>query len=186
MITNARTRGSRAADAGSRGYRRTDAMTRSGCRWTNFMTGSSYRRTNTMTGSGCRWTDAMESFMPTFPLAAMVLIIKILVIMLTDAMSPPIGISLFKIPPVMRIALIPRIPLRRIPVTGSDNIGGWISIIRRPAILIAEKLMQYSIQKPITLVKGPRRIIPDPRVRVRILGRGCIVIASITLTIRRG
>jgi hypothetical protein len=135
-----------------------------------------------MTRSGYRRTNAMESFMPTFPLAAMVLIIKILVVMLTDAMSAPIGMLLFKRLPVMRIALIPRIPLRRIPDLRSDNIGGWISIIRRPAILIAEKLIQYSIQKPITLVKGPRRIIPDPRVGVRILGRGCIVIASITWT----
>jgi len=124
----------------------------------------------------------MESFMPTFPLAAMVLIIKILVVMLTDAMSAPMGILLFKSLPVMRIALIPRIPLRRIPGLGSDNIGGRVSVIRGPAILIAEILMHYSIQKPITLVKGPRRIIPDPRVRVRILGLRCIVIASITWT----
>ena len=124
--------------------------------------------------------------MPTSPVAPMVLIIKILVIMLTNAMSAPIGVLLIKILPVMRIALIPRIPLRRIPVIGSGNIGGRISVIRGPPILIAEKIMQYSIQKPITLVKGPRRIIPDPRVGVRILGRGCIVIASITLTIRRG
>jgi hypothetical protein len=129
--------------------------------------------------------------MPTSPLAAMVLIIKILVIILTNAMSAPIGIPLFKILPVMRIALVPRIPLRRIPGLWSDNIGGRVSVIWGPAILIAEILMQYSIQKPITLVIGPRRIIPDPRVRVSILGRGWIVIssitliASITLTIRR-
>ena len=92
-----------------------------------------------------RRTDALESLMPTFPLAAMVLIIKILVITLTNVMSAPIGILLFKIPPVMRIALIPRIPLRRIPVIGSDNIGGRISVIRGPPVLIAEELMQYSI-----------------------------------------
>ena len=87
----------------------------------------------------------MESLIPTSPLAAMVLIIKILVIMLTNVMSAPIGILLFKSLPVMRIALIPRIPLRRIPVIGSDNIGGRISVIRGPAILIAEELIQYSI-----------------------------------------
>ena len=98
-----------------------------------------------MTRSGYRRTDAMESLIPTSPLAAMVFIIKILVITLTNAMSAPIGILLFKSPPVMRIALIPHIPLRRIPVIGSDNIGGRISVIRGPAILIAEELMQYSI-----------------------------------------
>ena len=87
----------------------------------------------------------MGSLLPAFPLAAMVFIIKILVICLADAMSAPIGILLFKIPPVLRIALIPRIPLGRIPVIGSDDIGGRISVIRGPAILIAEKMLQYSI-----------------------------------------
>ena len=87
----------------------------------------------------------MESLIPTFPLAAMVFIIKILVISLTNAMSAPIGVLLFKTLPVMRIVLIPRIPLRRIPVIGSDNIGGRVSVIRGPAILIAEEMLQYSI-----------------------------------------
>jgi hypothetical protein len=87
----------------------------------------------------------MESLIPTSPLAAMVLIIKFLVITLTNAMSAPIGIPLFKILPVMRIALIPRIPLRRIPVIGPDNIGGRVRVIRGPAILFAEELLQYSI-----------------------------------------
>ena len=86
----------------------------------------------------------MESLIPTFPLATMVLIIKILVILLTNAMSAPIGVLLFKSPPVLRIALVPRIPLRRIPIIGSDDIGGRISVIRGPAILIAEKMLQYS------------------------------------------
>jgi hypothetical protein len=75
----------------------------------------------------------------------MVLFIKILVIMVTGAVAAPIGISLLKILPVMRIALIPRIPLRRIPDLGSDNISGRISVIRGPAILIAEVLIQQSI-----------------------------------------
>jgi hypothetical protein len=87
----------------------------------------------------------LESLMPTSTLAAMVFIIKILVITLADAMSPPIGIPLFKILPVMRVALIPHMIVRRIPVNGSDNIGRRIRVIGRPAILIAEKLIQYSI-----------------------------------------
>ena len=77
----------------------------------------------------------MESALPTFPLATMVLIIEILVITLADAMSVPIGVLLFKSLPVMRVALIPRIPLRRIPDLGPDNVGGRIGVIRRPAIL---------------------------------------------------
>jgi hypothetical protein len=100
------------------------------------------RRTNPMTGSAYRRTDPMESLIPTFPLATMVFIIKFLVIPLADAMSAPIGILLFKIPPVMRIVLIPHVPLRRIPVIGSDNIDGRISVIRGPAILIAEEMIQ--------------------------------------------
>jgi hypothetical protein len=95
-----------------------------------------------MTRRGYRRTDALESLMPTSPLAAMVLIIKILVITLADAMSAPIGILLFKTLPVVRVSLIPRIPLRRIPVIGPDNIGGRISVIRGPSILIAEELIQ--------------------------------------------
>jgi hypothetical protein len=95
-----------------------------------------------MTRSGYRRTDAMEALIPASPLAVMVFIIKILVITLTNPMPAPIGILLFKIPPVMRIALIPRIPLRRIPIIGSDNIGGRVRVIRGPPILIAEELIQ--------------------------------------------
>ena len=77
--------------------------------------------------------------MPTSPLAMMVLIIKILAIALAGMMSAPIGILSLKICPVMRISLVPRIPLRLIPVIGSDNIGRRIRIIWGPAILISEK-----------------------------------------------
>ena len=54
--------------------------------------------------SSPRRGTAMESFMPTSPLATVVFIIKIPVITLTNAMSAPIGIVLFKILPVMRIS----------------------------------------------------------------------------------
>jgi hypothetical protein len=43
---------------------------------------------------------ALEAFIPTFPVATMVLIVKLLVITLTNAMAAPIGIPLFKILPV--------------------------------------------------------------------------------------
>jgi hypothetical protein len=86
-----------------------------------------------------------ESSMPTFPLAMMVLIIEILVITLTNAMSAPIRVLLFQSLPVMRMVLIPRMPMRGIPYLGSDDIGGRISVIRGPAILIAEKLIQQSV-----------------------------------------
>ena len=56
---------------------------------------------------GSRRTDAMESLIPTFPLATMVPIIKILVITLAGFVSGPIGVLLLKILPVMRVSLIP-------------------------------------------------------------------------------
>ena len=113
----------------------------------------------------CGRTPALESLMPTSPLAMMVLIIKLLIITLTDAMAAPIGILLFKTLPVMRIAFIPGIPLRRIPGRGSGDIDRRISVIRGPAIFIAEKVIQYSMGKPVTLVKDPWRIRPHPRGR---------------------
>ena len=90
-------------------------------------------------------TNAMEASMPTFPLAMVVAIIEILVITLAGFVPGPIGILSLEILPVNRVALIPRMPLRRIPVVRPDNIGGRISVIRGPAILIAEKIMQYPI-----------------------------------------
>jgi hypothetical protein len=125
----------------------------------------------------------MESLIPTLTLATMVLIIKILAITLPMLMFAPIGIPLRKILPVIRIALIPGIPPGSIPVIRSDDIGGSIGVIRGPSIVIAEKVIEDPIQKPITVVIDPRCIRPNPRCRVRILGRGWIVIASITLSI---
>ena len=90
-------------------------------------------------------TNPMEALMPTFPLAMMVAIIEILVITLAGFVSGPMGILPLEILPVNRVALIPRMPLRRIPVVRPDNIGGRIGVIRGPAILSAEKIMQYSI-----------------------------------------
>jgi hypothetical protein len=115
----------------------------------------------------------------------MVLSIKILVITLIVVVFAPIGILSLKILPVMRISLIPRIPPRLIPVIGSYNIGRRISVIRGPSILIAEKVLEDSIQKPISVVIDPRCIRPNPRCRVRILRRGWIGIAPIALSIRR-
>jgi hypothetical protein len=78
-------------------------------------------------------------------MAAMVFIIEILVITLAGMMFAPIGVPLFKSPPVMRMLLIPRMPMGRVPDLGPDNIGGRVSVIRGPAILIAEILVQQSI-----------------------------------------
>ena len=84
----------------------------------------------------------MESLVPTSPLAAMVGIIKILVIMLTSTMPAVIGILLFESPHVLRILLIPDLPPRRIPGSGSDNISDRIRVIRGPPILRAEVIVQ--------------------------------------------
>jgi hypothetical protein len=100
--------------------------------------------TKARTGGSGR-TNAMEAFMPTSPLATMVAVIKIPVITLALVVSGPIGILSPEIIPVIRIALIPGIPPRSVPVIGSDNIGRRIGVIRAPAILIAEKIIQYAI-----------------------------------------
>src|SRR5208337_383386 len=124
----------------------------------------------------------LESFLPPSTLATMVLFIKILVITLTFSVSAPIGIRLLKLLIVLRISLIPRKPPRSIPVTGSDDISGSISVIWGPSVSGAEKVIEDAIQKPIAIVIDPRRIRPDPGLRVGIRGRGCIHIA---LSIRR-
>ena len=116
--------------------------------------------------------NAMEAAMPTFALAMMVAIIEILFITLAGSMSGPIRVLSLEILPVMRVVLIPRMPLRRVPVCRPDNTGGRIGVIRGPAILSAVKIMQDAIQEPITLVKDPGRIRPHPRRGVNILGRG--------------
>jgi hypothetical protein len=112
-------------------------------------------------------------------MTTMMPIVKILVVKLPVAMGAPIGIPLSKIPPIMRILLIPGLPTGRIPVRGSDNIGGSIGIIRGPAILIAVKIIQHTIVKPIALVINPRRIGPHPRRHARSRSRGSIVTAFI-------
>ena len=131
---NARTSGPRGADAVAsipiNGFRRRNAMTM-GARGLDAMTRSSRR------------TDAMESLIPTCTLAAMVPVIKILVITLTSLVFAPIGILSLKIFPVMRISLIPLMPPRFIPVIRSDNIGRRISVIRGPSILRPEKIIQH-------------------------------------------
>ncbi len=124
----------------------------------------------------------LESFLPPCTLATLVLFIKILVITLTFPVSLPIGIRLLKLLIVLRISLIPRQPPRSIPVTGSDDISGSISVIWGPSIAGAVIVIQDAIQKPIAVVIDPRRIRPDPGLRVGISGRGCIRIA---LSIRR-
>jgi hypothetical protein len=92
--------------------------------------------------AGSPRTDAMESLVPTSPLAAMVGIIKPLVIMLTRTVPAVMGIFLFESPHVLRILLIPDLIPRRIPGSGSDNISDRIRVIRGPPILIAEVVIQ--------------------------------------------
>jgi len=124
-------------------------------------TGGSLRMVARTAGS---WgTNALESLIPTSPLAAMVPVIKILVIVPTNLVSAPFRMLSLKIIPVFRMSLIPRIPPRRIPVIGSDDIDLRICVIRSKSISRAEKVIQDPIHEPITFVKGPGRIIPNPR-----------------------
>ena len=121
--------------------------------------------------------------MPTLALAMMVLIIKFLIVTATMVVSVPIGITSVEIFPVVRMSLIPDIPFGSVPVSGPDDIGGSVGIIRGPPVSGAEKVVQDSIQKPVAVVIDPGRIGPNPRGRVRILGWGWIAVA---LSISRG
>jgi hypothetical protein len=92
----------------------------------------------------------------------MVLLIKFLAITLALSVFTPIRILPLKTLPVLRPHLIPRKPSRTIPGFGSDNIAGRISVIWRPTVSRAEKVVQGAIQKPITVEIDPRRIRPHP------------------------
>ena len=81
------------------GFRRRNAMTRGS--W------GFYAMNRSSWGA-----DAMESLIPTGTLAAMVPVIKILVITLISLVFAPIGILSLKILPVMRLSLIPLMPPR--------------------------------------------------------------------------
>jgi hypothetical protein len=91
-----------------------------------------------------------------------VLLEKFLTIMLTLPVFLPIRILPQKTPPVLRPSLKPCQPSRSIPCFGSDNIAGRISVIGGPTIFRAVIVVQDAIQKPITIVKDPRRIGPHP------------------------
>jgi hypothetical protein len=70
------------------------------------------------------WTavvTVIKPFVPTGAMAAMVLMIKNLVITVTKPVVDPVGILSMKTCPVMRVSLIPRIPPGRIPVIRSDD-----------------------------------------------------------------
>jgi hypothetical protein len=85
------------------------------------------------------------TFLPSFSLAAMVFVIETLVISMTMAVLAPIRISLAKGLPVLRVFLIPRMPLRPIPIIRPDNIDLRISIIRGPSIPVAVEVIQHAI-----------------------------------------
>jgi hypothetical protein len=120
---------------------------------------------------GSHTCAAMETFLPATALALMVLVIKILVIMLTHMVVAPIGVSLGKSLHILRVLMIPGGPPRGVPVSCSDNVGSGISVIWSPPILRAKKIVQQSIIKPITLIKDPGGVGPNPRYPIRILGR---------------
>ncbi len=113
---------------------------------------------------GVGWSSgaALESFLPPTALATMVLLIKFLIIMLALPVFMPIRIPPMKTLPVLRLHLIPRKPSRTIPGFGSVNIAGIISVIWGPTVIRTVKIVQDTIQKPITVVIDPRRIRPHP------------------------
>jgi hypothetical protein len=113
--------------------------------------------------------DSLEAFLPPAALALMVPVIKILIITLTRMVIVPIGISPGKSLHILRVLVIPGGPLRRVIVGCSDYVGRRISIIWSPTVLRAKKIVQHAVIKPISLVKDPRSIGPDPGPSIRIL-----------------
>jgi hypothetical protein len=107
--------------------------------------------------------SGLIAFLPAWALAMMVPVVKFLVINASDPMIVPIGILALKIRPVYRMGLIPVVPPGRIPLRRPHNVGGGIGVIRGPAILVAEEVIQDSIPKPIALIVDPGRIGPDIR-----------------------
>ncbi len=114
----------------------------------------------TISGTGGPWIRALEASIPTSPLAAIVAIVKILVIVAAHLVIAPLRILALEIIPVLRMGLIPGIPPRRIPVPGSDDIDLRIGVVRGESNFRAEKVVENPIYKPVALVKGPGRIIP--------------------------
>jgi hypothetical protein len=121
-------------------------------------------------GVGSCLDAAMVTFLPATALALMVPVIKILVITLAHMMIVPIGISVGKSLHILRVLMIPGGPLRRVPVSCSDNISRRIRVVWSPAILRAKKIVEHAVIKPIALVKDPWSIASNPRCPVRILG----------------
>lgn len=116
-------------------------------------------------GRGRIMHSGLVAFMPACALAMMVLVIEILVINASSLVTVPIGIPALKIRPVYRMGLIPGIPPGSIPLRRPHDVGGGIGIIRSPAILVAEEVIQDPVQEPIALVENPGRIGSDPRRR---------------------
>jgi hypothetical protein len=87
-------------------------------------------------------SDATVAFLPPRSLAAMMRFIETLVIVLTFPVGAPVRILPLEISPVIGVALIPRLPPGLIPIIGSFNIVGRIRVIRGPAVLGAEKVIE--------------------------------------------
>lgn len=83
--------------------------------------------------------------LPAGALAMMVPVVKILVIALAIMVRAPVGISLRKSLDILRMLLIPGVPVPPIPVSRPDNIGDGINVIRGPAMAIAVKIIQHAI-----------------------------------------
>jgi hypothetical protein len=120
---------------------------------------------------------------PTSALAMIMLIIKPLIVTAALVVAAVIGIIVVEIFPVVGVSLIPGIPIRTVPLTGPDDIGGSVGIIWGPPVLGAEKVVQHPIQKPVAIVIDPGRIRSHPWSSVGILGWGWIAVA---LSISRG
>ncbi len=118
----------------------------------------------------------MPAMMPTAAMPMMVVLIETLVVMVADLVIAPIGVTAMKILVVTWMGAIPVMPFRPIPVTGSDDVGLGIRIIRGPAISGAEKVLQDPILEPVTVVVDPWGVGTYPRGRGRPRRRRWIIL----------
>jgi hypothetical protein len=105
-----------------------------------------------------------------------VLVIEPPVIMITHVVIVPVMIVAVEIFPVTGMRHVPGIPRGPIPVLRPDNIGAGIGVIGGPAVLLAEKVIKDTVQKPVSVVIDPRGVRPHPGLRIRIRGWGWILI----------
>ncbi len=88
---------------------------------------------------------ALIAMVPAARRAVMVLLIEALVVALPDAVGAPVRVLPPEAVPVNRVPLIPCLPLGHVPLRRSDYVSRRVGIIRAPAVLGTEKVIQDAV-----------------------------------------